>query len=164
MRLNDYQREALRTATRSLDAYTPIVRKAALALPPAECDEFLRLQDIHTWAHGLAGEAGEVCDLLKKVHGHGTPYDAEKLKKELGDTLWYLASLCTVHGFTLEEVAQGNIAKLRARHPKGFSVASANAKADEKCSRRLGAGTCQPSRPCKRHGCERSVCLCSRAL
>lgn len=40
-------------------------------------------------ALGIAGETGEVCDLVKKHIGHGHPLDKSKLVKELGDLLWY---------------------------------------------------------------------------
>lgn len=71
---------------------------------------------------GLAGEAGEVADYLKKgiFHRHG--YDADVVREELGDLLWYVAGLCTQLGFSLEDVMQGNIDKLKARYPGGFSV------------------------------------------
>ena len=69
---------------------------------------------------GLTGEAGEVAELVKKAHGHGLPIDREKLKKELGDVQWYLARLADIHSITLEELAEANIAKLRARYPEGF--------------------------------------------
>lgn len=65
---------------------------------------------------GLAGEAGEVVDELKKVHFHAKPFDRPKLVRELGDVLWYLAELATAHNVSLQEVAFVNIAKLRARH------------------------------------------------
>lgn len=50
-------------------------------------------KEISAYALGLAGEAGEVVDLLKKSWGHGHPLDVEKLKKELGDTFWYVVAL-----------------------------------------------------------------------
>lgn len=136
MNLDEYQAEARRTAPRSMDAYPRAVRDAVEVLRLKEwsnhrADALLKLEDIHIWAHGLAGEAGEVCDLLKKTHGHGKAYDADKLKKELGDVLWYVANLADAHGFKLSEVAEANVAKLRARYPGGFSVAAAEAKADE---------------------------------
>lgn len=73
-------------------------------------------------AIGLAGEAGEVADLVKKgiFHQHGL--DAEKVKKELGDVLWYVAALCSKLGFDLGEVMEANVEKLKARYPDGYSA------------------------------------------
>ena len=129
MNLDDYQLEAQRTAPRELSAYPRAVREALEAGGPRE---LLDVFDVLIWGQGLAGEAGEVCDLLlKKVHGHGRAYDPEALLKELGDVLCYLANLASAHGFTLSEVAQANVDKLRARYPEGFTVAAANAPKPE---------------------------------
>jgi NTP pyrophosphatase (non-canonical NTP hydrolase) len=71
---------------------------------------------------GLGGEAGEAQDLVKKHLFHGHALDKEKLAKELGDVLWYVAVMANVIGVSMSEVAARNIAKLRARYPEGFSV------------------------------------------
>ncbi len=81
---------------------------------------------------GIAGEAGEVADAIKKWIGHGHPFDQEKLKKELGDTLWYVARIAGLAGMTLEEVAGGNVEKLRKRYPDGFSTEASVARVDVK--------------------------------
>ena len=70
---------------------------------------------------GLAGEAGEVVDYLKKVVGHGHKLDKDKLVKELGDVLWYVAEICSAINADMSDVAQQNIDKLKARYPDGFS-------------------------------------------
>src|SRR3990167_2912514 len=70
---------------------------------------------------GLTGETGEVADYLKKVYGHGHKLDEVKLKKELGDVLWYVADICTKLNVSLDEVAKLNIEKLKNRYPEGFS-------------------------------------------
>lgn len=72
-------------------------------------------------AVGLAGEAGEVSDLIKKgiFHQHGL--DIEKLAEEIGDVLWYIAALCTKLDLDLGEVMENNIKKLLARYPDGYS-------------------------------------------
>jgi len=73
-------------------------------------------------ALGLAGEAGEVVDIIKKDLFHDRPLDHDDIKKELGDVAWYLAALCTAAGFNFEDVLQANIDKLKARWPDGFKT------------------------------------------
>lgn len=76
-----------------------------------------------TWnAIGLAGEAGEVAELVKKAIFHQQGIDLEKCKKELGDVLWYVAALCTHLNLSMEDVMRQNIDKLRARFPDGYSA------------------------------------------
>lgn len=43
----------------------------------------------------------------------------EELMKEAGDILWQLSGLCSVMGWSLEEVAQMNLDKLAARKVAG---------------------------------------------
>ena len=72
---------------------------------------------------GLAGEAGEVAEKIKKViRDNGNIVSEEKkaeLAKELGDVLWYIANLAEELGLKLEDVAKGNIEKLRSRLERG---------------------------------------------
>lgn len=83
-------------------------------------------------AMGLAGETGEVVDLIKKHIHHDKPLDKDKLIQELGDVTWYLELLFECAGTTREEVERRNIDKLRKRYPIGFSPEAANARLDEK--------------------------------
>ena len=71
---------------------------------------------------GVAGEAGEVANYVKKgvFHEHGIK--PEKIKDELGDILWYVALIAETIHISLEDVAQHNVAKLKKRYPEGFSV------------------------------------------
>lgn len=71
---------------------------------------------------GLVGEAGEVAELVKKgyYHQQDADLDRAKLKLELGDVLFYLDWLASLHGMTLTDVADANIEKLKARYPDGF--------------------------------------------
>lgn len=80
---------------------------------------------------GLSGEAGEVTDYLKKIVFHGHEFDPEKLEKELGDVLWYVAAIATTAGLSLEEIAVLNIEKLRKRYPSGFSSVDSIKRVDE---------------------------------
>lgn len=83
---------------------------------------------------GIAGEAGEVADLVKKVLFHGHPLDEavrSKLVKETGDVLWYAALLAEVLGVPLSDIAAANIVKLKARYPQGFEAARSLNRAAE---------------------------------
>ena len=79
---------------------------------------------------GLAGEAGEVAEHIKKgiFHQHGV--DADKLKKELGDVLWYVAAICETAGFDMGAIMQANIDKLKARYPNGYSSEDSQRRVD----------------------------------
>lgn len=79
---------------------------------------------------GLAGEAGETLDMIKKWISHEKPFDEEHAKKELGDVMWYVAMMCESFGWDLDEILQMNVDKLKARYPKGFSVERANNRKD----------------------------------
>jgi len=72
---------------------------------------------------GLAGEAGEVAEKVKKImrdnNGEVTPEKVIELRKELGDVLWYVAAICSNLGLDMEEVARLNIAKLFSRKERG---------------------------------------------
>lgn len=71
---------------------------------------------------GLCGEAGEVVELFKKHIGHGHDLDKSKLIKELGDVLWYISAIATGVNLSLDDIAQANIDKLKARYPNKFSI------------------------------------------
>jgi NTP pyrophosphatase (non-canonical NTP hydrolase) len=71
---------------------------------------------------GIAGEAGEVADLIKKVVFHNHVIDKQNICKELGDVLWYISQIASLSGLTLEEIAETNINKLKERYPEGFST------------------------------------------
>jgi NTP pyrophosphatase (non-canonical NTP hydrolase) len=99
MRMDEYQQLALRTAGHRED----------------------RQQVLTYTALGLTGESGEVAEMIKKAFYHGHALEREKLSKELGDVLWYLAVMASGLGLSLDRIASENIDKLRARYPDGFS-------------------------------------------
>lgn len=72
---------------------------------------------------GLAGETGELLNKLKKIYrdseGEFSDEAIDALSDELGDVLWYVASLCNDLGISLEQVAIDNVIKLQRRLERG---------------------------------------------
>ncbi len=96
-----------------------------------------RIAEISVWLNGnyarmdgamagLAGEAGECCDLWKKLKFHNKELNEENRQKmisELGDVFWYLANASIALGIDFDDIIRQNVAKLKKRHPQGFSPA-----------------------------------------
>lgn len=74
---------------------------------------------------GLAGEVGELLDLIKKIEYHGHTETVEvnkKLLNEAGDILFYLTDICQRRlDCTLEEIMLANKEKLDARYAGKFT-------------------------------------------
>ena len=72
----------------------------------------------------MCGEAGEVADKVKKViRDNNQSFDTARkieIAKEVGDVLWYCATMAHDLGFTLESIAQMNISKLQSRKERGM--------------------------------------------
>ena len=80
---------------------------------------------------GLAGESGEVADLVKKAYMQGHSLDPAHLAKELGDICWYIAETATAIGYDMETIMKMNIDKLRQRYPDGFDTGRSQHRAKE---------------------------------
>jgi len=97
MNINTYQQEAAKTA----------IYKDKLIYPTL----------------GLAGEAGEVANKVKKIlrdnSGELEEDVRQNLISELGDVLWYVAALATDLKTELSEVANKNMEKLNSRKNRG---------------------------------------------
>lgn len=108
MTLNEYQQRAMTTCMDSCDNH----------------------------AYMLTGLVGEVGELFGKIAKHIrkekmlfhynelydlglTEQEIHDLKSEVGDCVWFIAGFCKVMGWSLEEVAQENLAKLADRKERG---------------------------------------------
>lgn len=118
--------------TMTLNGYADAASDFARPARPMTADEAQLLN----WALGLAGEAGEFAEKVKKALFHGHPVSVAEMSKELGDVLWYAAN--AVDGIntlwdsklTLEAVANQNLAKLGVRYAGGFSEEKSRARVD----------------------------------
>lgn len=110
---NEYQEEAVKLAI-SLNKFKE--------LHPDLPKDVIELLAVAYDGLGL-GEAGEVQGKIKKIirdNGGIITYEArQEIKAELGDILWYIASMSDNLGIPLNEVAEYNINKLHRRHKEG---------------------------------------------
>jgi len=110
---NEYQKEAV--------ALKISLKKFQKIFPDAD-DRIINLMAVVYDGLGL-GEAGEVQGKIKKIirdnGGIITNEATEEIKSELGDTLWYITSMCENLGITLADVATANIDKLHDRQKRG---------------------------------------------
>ncbi len=70
---------------------------------------------------GLATEAGEFLDALKKHVFYGKELDTVNLSEEMGDIFWYCALIADELKIDFSQVMDTNIAKLKARYGEKFS-------------------------------------------
>jgi len=77
--------------------------------------------DLMHAALGLAGEAGEFADAIKKHLVYGRDLDHDNAVEEIGDILWFCALACTTLGVGMDAVAQQNIDKLKLRYPEKYA-------------------------------------------
>jgi len=75
-----------------------------------------------TAAIGLSSEAGEFCEIVKKIMYQGKEYNADNvfhMKRELGDVIWYWMNACIALNIDPNDVIEENVKKLESRYPGG---------------------------------------------
>lgn len=112
MDTKEYVKNALKTESANFEAIAQ-----RLGAP-----ENIRL--LHA-AIGLATEAGEIQDQLKKAIFYGKTLDKVNLEEELGDLFWYIAIMSDALGVPFENIMEKNIAKLKARYGDKFTETAA---------------------------------------
>lgn len=77
---------------------------------------------------GIATESGELIESVIKSLVNNKEIDRVNLSEEIGDVLWYVALLCNTFGFSIENIMQQNIDKLKLRFPEKFTEENANVR------------------------------------
>lgn len=105
----------------------------ALAKPGEDILQEMSPQQMHLlhMAVGVAGEAGEILDAIKKVAVYQKPIDIENVIEELGDIEFYMEGLRSSLGITREQTIEANIKKLEKRYKNGYSNKAAQERADK---------------------------------
>lgn len=71
--------------------------------------------------HALYGMVGEISSIYQKMY-QGHSFDPDHMMGKVGDLLWFIAEYCTAKGWSLDDIMQKNIDKLKARYPEGFEA------------------------------------------
>ena len=82
-------------------------------------------------AVGVAGEAGELLDQVKKHWIYNKDLDHENILEECGDLLFYTTAVLIHSGWSLEEAMVHNMEKLAKRYPQGYTDEAARERADK---------------------------------
>ena len=110
-----YKELVLKTESKDFDSIsTRLNDKRALRLLHGSC--------------GIATEAGELLDAMKKHIFYGKEVDTVNVVEEVGDLMWYIAIILDELGVEFEDVMDKNINKLKARYGNKFSEDSANSR------------------------------------
>jgi NTP pyrophosphatase (non-canonical NTP hydrolase) len=119
-----YQAAAARTEA---DPCKSASRMESLLPVDPNCPDSLHLMPvrINHAIVGLAGEVGELAQLLERWVYYGQSLSVPDVEEEVGDCLWYIALLCTAVGISMERAMEGNLAKLKARFPHKFTEEAA---------------------------------------
>ena len=105
----------------------------ALAKPGLEILHSMSAKDAHLMhmAMGIAGEAGEIIDAVKKAVIYRKELDRENLIEELGDVQFFCEGIAQSIGVTLEECREKNIDKLLVRYGTTYSDKAAQERKDK---------------------------------
>lgn len=107
---------------------------ADLSKPGQDIIDSLTPEKAHAlhMAVGVAGEAGELLDAIKKHVIYNKPIDRENVVEELGDLEFYMEGLRSKLGITREETLTANYEKLALkRYKNGYSDQAAQERADK---------------------------------
>jgi len=105
----EYYNETYKNKDMSLNEYQNAAAKTAM---------YKTAHQILYPALGLAGEAGEVANKVKKML-RDNDFDRDAIVAEVGDVLWYIAALSRDLNVSLQDIALGNIEKLYGRKERG---------------------------------------------
>lgn len=104
----------------------------ALAKPGEDIVAEMSPNDAHMMhmTVGIAGEAGELLDAIKRRVIYRKPLDMKNVVEELGDLEFYMEGLRQGLGVTREQCLEANIEKLQVRY-RGMKYSDAKAQARE---------------------------------
>ena len=106
-----------------LGEYQEFTRHTAQGIADPDDDSFERTERINHLALGVAGESGELVELIKKRNrrekGDGQGQYVSHIRSEIADVLWYLTRVCDEVGVDMSDALRHHIGKLEGRVEDG---------------------------------------------
>lgn len=119
MELNDYQKQAMTTCMPSSENFSYMLLNLVGEVGEFSSKIAKSIRKGQAFIGGVANDGMEIRNELVLNEFPTCIEQEEELKKEAGDVLWQLSGLCTIMGWSLEDVAQMNLDKLAARKAVG---------------------------------------------
>lgn len=113
-------------------SYSELVRK--LIKPGADIVAMLSPEQANLWhmATGVAGEAGELLDAIKKYAVYNKSIDLTNVIEELGDLEFFMEGIRQALSLSREDCLEANKQKLQVRYSKlQYSDAEAQERKDK---------------------------------
>lgn len=121
MKMSDYQHEAMKFAKYDDHTYPFMALAEEAGEVMGKIAKFVRKHEMPCWPAEL-----ENPEMYRAQEG--VAQLQSDLKKELGDVLWQLAACANALNCTLDEIAVGNLYKLRDREARGVIVGEGDAR------------------------------------
>lgn len=122
MQLNEYQDAASETAIYEDSVLHMVARLTQNQMISALCLQYTTLK--------MNGEAGEIAEEVGKMirddHGVLMMDRADRIRKEIGDVMWYCSQMARELGTPLDDIVVANIEKLRSRQERDALGGSGN--------------------------------------
>lgn len=113
MELNDYQKRAMTTCMPSSEnfSYMMLNLVGEFGELASKVAKAIRKEQLRIDSNQLVIPTSSMVKMESFIEGD--------VKSEIGDICWQVAGLCSVMGWTLEEVCQANLDKLTSRQGRG---------------------------------------------
>lgn len=122
MRLNEYQEKAMTTCMPSCEniSYMLLNLVGEVGEFSSKIAKAIRKKQVSIGGHTAINRN---CFTVRDDNPEALDFDIlafdDELRKEAGDVLWQLSGLCSVMGWSLDDIAQMNLDKLAARKAAG---------------------------------------------
>lgn len=119
MELREYQQRAMTTCTESSNNFSYMMLNLVGEVGELASKVAKRIRKEHISVNDNILVNGRKADML---NGNDWEDLFNDMRAEAGDVLWQLSGLCTIMGWSLEDIAEQNLVKLASRKERNVIV------------------------------------------